>query len=489
MTVAFIDRHRAALGVESICRTLQFAPSAYYERKQQEVDPERRSPRQKSDEALRPTIRRVWDDNFQAYGARKVWLQLKREGIEAARCSIERLMREMGLRGVVRGRTARTTIAADEDPRPLDLVQRRLRADRPNQLWVADFTYVATWSGFVYVAFDRLSHDLESQINAALSSAKSTILDKLDDDVASKLRLREREALDFISVQERDLYRLTKHIIGPSARWDDSSVFFSLDSPPSPSFPSGRYQLHPDTSAPAHLYRLQHLLAQYCIATAKALPLASPPATKLTFVYTGIPKMSRVASLIDSSGWLSISVLTAASHTATEDLLVATALLDDDSLLDPEVALQLFSCDATLAPISSRPPVSLADEHELTLNGTIQTLKDRNHKYFGDEFDKLELWASDLKNVLDKELSTLEQKMSDEMRASALSISLDERLEHTRTYHRLERQRNDKRKKIFEAQDDISAKRDSHIADIEKSLSITDSSRLLFTIRFEVMGQ
>jgi putative transposase len=153
MMVDFIDRHRKALGVESICKTLQFAPSAYYERKRQEADPQLRSPRRKNDEALQLVIRRVWDDNFQAYGARKVWLQLKREGIDSARCSIERLMRGMGLRGVVRGRTTRTTIAADKDSRPLDLVQRRFRADRPNQIWVADFTYVATWSGFAYVAF------------------------------------------------------------------------------------------------------------------------------------------------------------------------------------------------------------------------------------------------------------------------------------------------------------------------------------------------
>jgi transposase InsO family protein len=153
MMVAFIDHHRPTLGVESICRTLQFAPSAYYERKRQDAEPELRSPRRKSDEALRVTIRRVWDDNFQAYGARKVWLQLRREGQGPARCTIERLMSEMGLRGVVRGRSTRTTIPADKYPRPLDLVQRRFAADRPNQLWVADFTYVATWSGFVHVAF------------------------------------------------------------------------------------------------------------------------------------------------------------------------------------------------------------------------------------------------------------------------------------------------------------------------------------------------
>jgi len=153
MMVEFLDRHRGALGVESICRTLQFAPSAYYERKRQEADPALCSPRQKADEGLRVAIRQVWEDNFQSYGARKVWLQLRREGIDTARCSVERLMRKMGLRGVVRGRSTRTTVAVDKDQRPLDLVQRRFCADRPNQLWVADFTYVATWSGFVYVAF------------------------------------------------------------------------------------------------------------------------------------------------------------------------------------------------------------------------------------------------------------------------------------------------------------------------------------------------
>lgn len=197
--------------------------------------------------------------------------------------------------------------------------------------------------------------------------------------------------------------------------------------------------------------------------------------------------MSRVETCIGSKGWLSISLLTAASRAQTEDLLVASALLDYGSLLDPDITLQLFSCDAVLRSCSSKLPVSLADEHELAINVAIQTLKDRNHKYFAEEFDKLELWAADLKNVLDKAFSDLEQKMFEEMRAAAFNNSLEERLEHTRTYHRLERQRNDKRKKIFEAQDEISAKRDAHIADIEKALNITESSQTLFTIRFEVL--
>ena len=132
---------------------MQVAPSAYYERKRQEADLEQRSIRQKADEALRVAIRRIWGDNFQAYGVRQVWHQLTHEGIDTASCSIECLIRAMGLRGVVRSRTTRTAIAVDKDSRPLDLVQRRFRADPPNQLLLTDFSYVATWSGFVYVAF------------------------------------------------------------------------------------------------------------------------------------------------------------------------------------------------------------------------------------------------------------------------------------------------------------------------------------------------
>jgi putative transposase len=153
VTVAFIDDHRQALGIEPVCRVMRIAPSTYYQHKAKQVDPDLRSPRQKRDDELRPAIQRVWDANFKVYGARKVWRQLAREGFAVARCTIERLMRSMGLWGVVRGKVKRTTIGSDRDPRPLDLVQRRFQATRPNQLWVADFTYVTTWTNVVYVAF------------------------------------------------------------------------------------------------------------------------------------------------------------------------------------------------------------------------------------------------------------------------------------------------------------------------------------------------
>jgi putative transposase len=154
MMVAFIDDHREAYGVELICSVLPIAPSTYYEQKARQIDPLRLPERLVRDLELREEIERVWKENRSVYGARKVWLQMKREGLDVARCTVERLMRKMGLHGVVRGRPYKTTTIVDEAAqRPADLVQRNFTADRPNQLWVADITYVATWTGFVYVAF------------------------------------------------------------------------------------------------------------------------------------------------------------------------------------------------------------------------------------------------------------------------------------------------------------------------------------------------
>jgi putative transposase len=151
--IAFIDDHRGVHGVEPICRVLPIAPSTYHAQVAQRADPAKASARRRRDQALCEQIRRVHEANFGVYGARKVWRQLCREGISVARCTVERLMRQMGLRGAVRGKEARTTIADKATPCPADKVNRRFRAPQPNLLWLSDFTYVATWQGFVYVAF------------------------------------------------------------------------------------------------------------------------------------------------------------------------------------------------------------------------------------------------------------------------------------------------------------------------------------------------
>lgn len=146
--IAYIDKHRSEYGVEPICDVLQFAPRTYFAAKAR--PPSRRAVR---DAELRPEIARVHRDNFGVYGVDKVWAQLNREGTRVARCTVARLMRDLGLRGVVRGKSKYTTIPGAEAERPRDLVDRRFSAGAPNRLWVADLTYVRTWTGFVYVAF------------------------------------------------------------------------------------------------------------------------------------------------------------------------------------------------------------------------------------------------------------------------------------------------------------------------------------------------
>ena len=152
--MAFVDAEKDRYGVEPICSLLPIAPSTYYEQKARERNPERVPARVKRDAELKEEIRRVHAEHHDIYGAEEVWTQLGREGIGVARCTVARLMRELGLRGTTRGWAKRITTTSDEAAeRPLDLVDRDFTANRPNQLWVSDITYVATWRGFVYVAF------------------------------------------------------------------------------------------------------------------------------------------------------------------------------------------------------------------------------------------------------------------------------------------------------------------------------------------------
>jgi putative transposase len=193
--VSFIDQHRAEYGVEPICAQLPIAPATYYEQKAREAEPERLPPRVGRDAEISQEILRVYDENFQVYGARKIWRQLGREGGACARCTVERLMRSLGLQGVVRGSKRRTTIGQEAADGPADLVKRQFSAIRPNQLWVADFTYVATWAGFVYVAFviDVFSRRVIGW-RVARSMHTDLVLDALEQALSVSLRGQGRGA-------------------------------------------------------------------------------------------------------------------------------------------------------------------------------------------------------------------------------------------------------------------------------------------------------
>ena len=220
--VTFIDDHREEYGVEPICSVLPIAPSTYYSHKAREADTALRSARAQRDEELRVEIQRVWETNFRVYGVRKVWRQLRREGFTVARCTVARLMREMGLRGAVRGRRFKTTIPGDAADRPLDLVERDFSAERPNELWVSDLTYVATWRGFVYVAFVidafsrrivgwRVSNSLKSDL--ALDALEHAIYER-DETARDRLIHHSDRGVQYLSIRYTE--RLAEAGIEPS---------------------------------------------------------------------------------------------------------------------------------------------------------------------------------------------------------------------------------------------------------------------------------
>jgi putative transposase len=221
--VGFIDDHREVYGVESICAVLPIAPSTYFRHKAQQVDPARRAARARRDDELRAIIRRIWTEHFQVYGPRKVWRQMGRENLRVARCRVRRLMREMGLAGAVRGRAWVTTTQSQPEPdRPRDLVRRHFTATRPNQLWVSDFTFVATWRGFVYVAFVidvfarrivgwRVSASLHTDL--ALDALEQAIYHRCDDTVGDLVHHSDR-GTQYLSIRYTE--RLADAGIEPS---------------------------------------------------------------------------------------------------------------------------------------------------------------------------------------------------------------------------------------------------------------------------------
>ncbi|MHC2557845.1 IS3 family transposase, partial [Bradyrhizobium elkanii] len=189
--IAFIDDHREAYGVEPICKVLPIAPSTYHDHVAKRRNPARLSARARRDAALKVEVRRVFEESFSVYGVRKVWRQLRREGRDVARCTVARLMKEMGLQGAIRGKPVRTTISDRAAPCPLDHVNRQFQAPRPNALWVSDFTYVATWIGFVYVAFvvDAYARRIVGW-RVSRSAHAGFVLDALEQALAERRPLR-----------------------------------------------------------------------------------------------------------------------------------------------------------------------------------------------------------------------------------------------------------------------------------------------------------
>src|SRR5699024_4987774 len=227
--VTFIDDHRAVYGVEPIRRVLPIALSTYYAAKARQADPCLRSARAQRDAQLRELITQIWHDNRQVYGVRKVWLQLLRDGWTVARCTVERLMRDLGLQGAVRGKAPQTTRSDPRQPCPADLVRRDFTADAPNQLWVADFTYCPTRQGFVYTAFviDVFARHI---VGWKVASAPNTalVLDALEQAIAVR-----RPGKGLIHHSDRGVQYLSicysKHLVDADIRPSVGRVGSSYD--------------------------------------------------------------------------------------------------------------------------------------------------------------------------------------------------------------------------------------------------------------------
>ena len=220
--VRYIDEHRERFGVEPICAVLPIAPSTYYEQKLREQEPDRRPARAIRDEELKPQVQRVFDENFRVYGADKVWKQLNREAVRVARCTVERLMAALGLQGATRGGKAKTTIPAEVADRPADHVKRQFSVSKPNALWVSDLTYVATWRGFVYVAFVidafarrivgwRVSSSLRSDL--ALDALEQALYDRRTEETSPLIHHSDR-GVQYVSIRYTE--RLAEAGIEPS---------------------------------------------------------------------------------------------------------------------------------------------------------------------------------------------------------------------------------------------------------------------------------
>ncbi|GLS18093.1 transposase [Labrys miyagiensis] len=219
---AFIDEHRSEYGVEPICKVLPIAPSTYWEHAARQADPARRPERDRRDDRLCDEIERVHHENLSVYGVRKIWHQLGREGRQVARCTVGRLMKRMGLQGVIRGKGVKTTVSSPATPCPQDKVNRNFTAKRPNALWLPDFTYVSTWSGFVYVAFviDAFARRIVGW-KASTSMQSTFVLDALEQALHARRPLKQAglvhhsdRGVQYVSIKYTD--RLKEAGVEPS---------------------------------------------------------------------------------------------------------------------------------------------------------------------------------------------------------------------------------------------------------------------------------
>ena len=337
-------------------------------------------------------------------------------------------------------------------------------------------------------AFDQLQLELSLEINEALTRTRQQLLENFDDEVRDKLRVRDEASRAYLNRYERLLMQLTLQELGDNAQFQDDSSFI-LKSCPFPGaggqFPLGLYEL-PRRSGEAHVYRLNHPLAEAVLAQAKNRNL---PIAELTFNYEDHEgKITIVEQWRGHSGWLTVSVLNVEALDQDEDHLIFTMTTDSGFTVDEETASRLFSLPGTVTGQPQDPPPTdghaiLTRQRQVAIQGTIS---ERNARFFEDEAEKLDGWADDLKLGLEREIKIFDRQIKDARRAAMTALTLEEKLAGQKQIKALESQRNEKRRSLFEAQDQVDKQRESLIASIESKLTQNSGLMQLFTIRWRL---
>jgi adenine-specific DNA-methyltransferase len=331
--------------------------------------------------------------------------------------------------------------------------------------------------------------ELELEITESMKTTRRKLLENFDDEVREKLRVQDEASKSCLNRYERLLTQLTRHELRDHAEFLDESSFRLKSSPfpgdvaamPIP-IPLGLYEL-PRRSGEAHLYRLGHPLAESIIRRAKERDL---PTQELHFSYSDHEgKISSLEPYLGTSGWMTVSLLSVDALDQGEDHLMIAAQTDQGTPLDQEVAARLLSLPGEIqSSLTDQAPESLATIIESLQKTVQQSISERNAQFFEAEAEKLEGWSDDLKVGLEREIKEMDRLIKEARRASTAALTLEDKLAGQKKVRSLESQRNEKRRSLFEAQDQIDRQRDQLIETLEGKLIQKTHSTPLFTLRW-----
>lgn len=336
----------------------------------------------------------------------------------------------------------------------------------------------------IKTAFDQLQMELSMEINSTMAQTRRKLLENFDDAVREKLKISDENSKAFLNRYERWLMQLTRHELNSSAEFFDNSSFELKSCPFSGEIPLGRYEL-PRRSGEAHLYRLAHPLAEAVIAQAKNRDL---PLSEVHFDYSSHDgKVSLLKPFVGQSGWLSTSLFTVESLDQAEDYLILIATADGGQFLDEETVQRLLTLpgksESTLLNIPTDELNSVTEKRQTEI---IRNITERNAKFFEAETEKLEGWADDLKLGLEREIKELDRQIKEARRAATIALTLEEKLAGQKEIKALELLRGQKRRSLFDAQDQVDKQREDLISNVEKKLTQKASLSQLFTIRWKL---